>query len=226
MVETCFLDIENGKVLEIVRILLNCRNKWGDAFVTKISEEYKSPFHVLVSCVLSLRTKDEVTSAASARLFARANSPEELLSVPVTELECLIYPVGFYKTKAKNLHRICEQLLERFDGKVPADFDLLVSLPGVGRKTANLVLSKGFGVPAICVDTHVHRISNRLGWISTKTPEQTEKELKKLLPREYWIEINDLLVPFGQKVCQPISPWCSKCDVEKLCAKYGVGRSR
>lgn len=226
MVETYFLDIENGKVLEIVRILLNCRNKWGDASVTKISEEYKSPFHVLVSCVLSLRTKDEVTSAASARLFARANSPGELLSVPVTEVERLIYPVGFYKTKAKNLHRICEQLLERFDGKVPADFDLLVSLPGVGRKTANLVLSKGFGVPAICVDTHVHRISNRLGWINTKTPEQTEKELKKLLPREYWIEINDLLVPFGQKVCQPVSPWCSKCDVEKLCAKCGVGRSR
>ncbi len=217
---------ENGRVKQIVEILLSAKDKWGDASVTKISEEYKTPFHVLVSCVLSLRTKDEVTSEASARLFEKANTPKELLKIARPELERLIYPVGFYRTKAKNLHSICELLIEKFSGKVPADFDLLMSLPGVGRKTANLVLAKGFGIPAICVDTHVHRISNRLGWIDTKTPEQTEMELKKLLPKEYWIEINDLLVPFGQKICQPVSPWCSRCDVGDLCEKRGITRSR
>ena len=220
------LTPENGRIRKTIDILLNSRGKWGDASVTRISEEYRTPFHVLVSCVLSLRTKDAVTSEASAKLFARAGSPEELLKIPGRELERLIYPVGFYRTKAKNLRAICSILLEKFDGKVPREFELLMSLPGVGRKTANLVLAKGFGIPAICVDTHVHRISNRLGWIRTKNPGETEKELKKLLPREHWIEINDLLVPFGQKICQPVSPWCSRCDVEELCERRGVEKSR
>ncbi len=220
------LNSENGQISKTISILLNSRSKWGDASVTKISEEYKTPFHVLVSCVLSLRTKDAVTSEASSKLFARAGSPEELLKIPGRELERLIYPVGFYRTKAKNLRAICSILLENFDGNVPCEFDLLMSLPGVGRKTANLVLAKGFGIPAICVDTHVHRIANRLGWIETRNPEQTESELKKLLPKQLWIEINDLLVPFGQKICQPVSPWCSRCDVEELCERRGVEKSR
>ncbi len=221
-----FTRCDNGKVLDVVNILLCAKDKWGDASVTKISEEYKSPFHVLVSCVLSLRTKDDVTSEASKRLFEKANTPRELLAIPTSELAKIIYPVGFYRTKAKNLRLICKELIEKYKEKVPASFDLLMALPGVGRKTANLVLSKGFEIPAICVDTHVHRISNRLGWVKTKTPEQTEKELKRILPKNRWIEINDLLVPFGQKICQPISPWCSKCDVEELCAKNGVSRRR
>ena len=221
-----FTRCDNGKVLDVVNILLCAKDKWGDASVTKISEEYKSPFHVLVSCVLSLRTKDDVTSEASKRLFEKANTPRELLAIPTSELAKIIYPVGFYRTKAKNLRLICKKLIEKYKEKVPASFDLLMALPGVGRKTANLVLSKGFEIPAICVDTHVHRISNRLGWVKTKTPEQTEKELKRILPKNRWIEINDLLVPFGQKICQPISPWCSKCDVEELCAKNGVSRRR
>ncbi len=217
---------ENGRVKQVIDILLSSKDKWGDASVTRISQKYKTPFHVLVSCVLSLRTKDAVTSEASARLFARAGTPEELLKIPGRQLERLIYPVGFYRTKARNLLMICRILVEKFGGRVPRDFDTLMTLPGVGRKTANLVVAKGFGIPAICVDTHVHRISNRLGWIETKNPEQTETELKKLLPERFWIEINDLLVPFGQKVCQPVSPWCSKCDLEKLCEKRGVTKSR
>jgi endonuclease-3 len=214
------------RVLDAVRILLGEKEKLGDASVTTIAERYKDPFFVLASCLLSLRTKDDVTRAASGRLFARARTPREILDIPLPELEELIFPVGFYRTKAKNLHRVSEILIQEHRAKVPNTLEELLALPGVGPKTANLVLSKGFNIPAICVDTHVHRISNRLGWVETKTPEATCDALKKLLPKERWIEINDLLVPFGQSVCTPISPFCSRCPLAQLCPRRGVQKSR
>jgi len=142
------------------------------------------------------------------------------------EIQTLIYPVGFYRVKARNLKQIAYQLIDRFQGEVPADRQLLLSLPGVGRKTANLVLNLGFGIPAICVDTHVHRISNRLGWVRTRTPEQTEYALMEVLPQRYWIPINEVLVAYGQRVCTPQSPFCSTCPLERECPKVGVGRRR
>ena len=170
---------------------------------------------MLISCLLSLRTRDETTLPACERLFARADTMQGMLKIPVGEIQKLIYPVGFYKTKALRIHDICNDLIHRFGAKVPDDLDLLLTLKGVGRKTANLVLTEGFGKPGICVDTHVHRISNRLGYIKTKTPEETEFALRKKLPPEYWIEYNALLVTWGQNVCKPISPICSTCPVEK-----------
>jgi len=185
-------------------------------------ESGNDPFFVLVSCLLSLRTKDEVTEAASRRLFALAKTPHELLRLPIKTIEKAIYPVGFYHTKARTLHTVCRDLLNRFQGKVPSSLEELLSLKGVGRKTANLVMTLAFHKPGICVDTHVHRISNRLGYVKTKTPEQTEMALRKKLPPRFWIEFNDLLVPFGQNLCRPISPFCSRCPIERDCAKVGV----
>jgi endonuclease-3 len=176
--------------------------------------------------LLSLRTRDETTLPACERLFARADTMEGMLKVPLDELRKLIYPVGFYKTKAIRIHEICADLIHRFQSQVPDDIDLLLTLKGVGRKTANLVMTEGFGKPGICVDTHVHRISNRLGYIKTKTPEQTEFALRKKLRGQYWIEYNALLVTWGQNVCKPISPICTSCPVLKICQRVGVGISR
>lgn len=167
-----------------------------------------------------------MTGTASQRLFARARTPQQMLSLPVNSIQKFIYPVCFYRVKAKRIHQICRHLLGRFQGKVPSDLEELLTLPGVGRKTANLVRTVGFGKLGICVDTHVHRISNRLGYVLTKTPEQTEMALREKLPKRYWIQYNDLLVAFGQTLCRPISPWCSRCPVEKFCAKQGVTSSR
>ena len=197
-----------------------------DPSVTLVGKKYKSPFLVLISCLLSLRTRDETTLPASERLFARADSMQAMLKIPISEIQKLIYPVGFYKTKALRIHEICDDLIHRFNSKVPEDLDQLLTLKGVGRKTANLVLTEGFGKPGICVDTHVHRISNRLGYIKTKTPEETEFSLRKKLPKEYWIEYNALLVTWGQNVCKPISPICSKCPVNNICQRVKVGISR
>lgn len=213
-------------VLDAVKRLLREKEVLGDASVTTIAERYRDPFLVLTSCLLSLRTKDEVTREASKRLFSRAKTPRELLEIPLDELEELIFPVGFFRNKAKNLHRVSKMLIENHDGEVPSTLGELLALPGVGPKTANLVLAKGYGIPAICVDTHVHRISNRLGWVETKTPEATCEGLKEILPRDKWIEINDLLVPFGQRVCTPISPFCSLCPLASLCPRRGVQKSR
>jgi endonuclease-3 len=176
--------------------------------------------------MISLRTKDDVTTEASERLFARADTPFAVSKLEEKEIAELIYPAGFYATKAKHIKQAAAVLLEKHAGKVPADLDALTALPGVGRKTGNLVLNLGFGIDAICVDTHVHRISNRLGWVETPTPDKTEQELMKVLPKNYWIEINGLLVSFGQRVCTPVSPWCSKCLLENICPKEGVFRSR
>jgi endonuclease-3 len=191
-----------------------------------VAEQTRDPFRVLMACLLSLRTQDTTTGPAAARLFTLARTPSGMLAVPVRRLERAIYPVGFYRTKARVIHRICRDLLGRFAGRVPDDLEALLTLPGVGRKTANLVVTMGYGKPGICVDTHVHRISNRLGWVRTKTPEQTEMALRARLPHRYWIELNDLLVSFGQNVCTPLSPRCSTCPARALCRRVGVTTSR
>jgi len=189
-------------------------------------ERRRDPFRLLVACVISLRTKDAVTAEASARLFAVAATPERVAKLPEGRIAKLIFPAGFYNTKAGQIRSIARRIATEHGGKVPADRDTLLAFRGVGRKTANLVLGLGFGIPAICVDTHVHRISNRLGLVRTKTPEQTEHALEKLLPRRLWIEINDLLVTFGQNVCHPTSPRCSICPLAGRCPRIGVERHR
>jgi endonuclease III len=194
--------------------------------VSAIARSSRSPFHVLISTMISLRTKDDVTFAASERLFAQADTPADVAGMPAERIAELIYPAGFYRTKAGNIREASRILAEQHGGSVPDDMDSLTALPGVGRKTANLVLGLGFGIPAICVDTHVHRIANRCGWVATKTPEQTELELQEILPRAYWIEINELLVGYGQRTCTPTSPRCSGCAIAGQCARVGVTRSR
>jgi endonuclease-3 len=191
-----------------------------------VAEETRDPFRVLVACILSLRTQDTTTGPAAARLFALAGTPVAMLRLSSRRIARTIYPVGFYRTKARVIRAICRDLLGRYHGRVPDDIDTLLALPGVGRKTANLVVTMGYGKPGICVDTHVHRISNRLGWVRTRTPEETETALRARLPRRYWIDLNDLLVSFGQNVCLPLSPRCSTCPVRPLCRRVGVRRSR
>jgi endonuclease III len=194
--------------------------------VTEISRHGRNPFEVLISTILSLRTKDEVTREASRRLFERARTPEEILGLAEAEISALIFPVGFYKTKAKTLRQVSRDIIERYQGKVPDDLDELLTFKGVGRKTANLVITLGYGQLGICVDTHVHRISNRLGYVNTRTPEQTEMALREKLPAQYWIEYNDLLVTWGQNICKPISPLCSKCAIYDYCERVGVTKHR
>ena len=189
-------------------------------------ERARDPFRLLVACVISLRTKDAVTAAASARLFAVAATPRAVAALPESRIAKLIFPAGFYRTKARQIREIARRVAVEHDGRVPAGREALLGLPGVGRKTANLVLGLGFGVPAICVDTHVHRIANRLGLVRTRTPEQTEHALEEVLPERYWIDINDLLVTFGQQVCHPTSPRCSSCPLAARCPRTGVTRSR
>lgn len=218
--------MRDSQIGEVVRALRSACRGWGEPVVERIGKEGRDPFKVLISCVLSLRTKDEVTDAASSRLFARASTPQQILSLTEAQIRRLIYPVGFYRTKAKRLRQICQHLIGRFRGKVPDSMEELLTLPGVGRKTANLVLAAGFGEPAICVDVHVHRISNRLGYVRTRDPLETEMALRRKLPRRYWISYNALLVRFGQKLCRPVSPWCSRCPVRGRCARVGVTTSR
>jgi len=194
--------------------------------VTLIAQQAKDPFRVLISTILSARTKDDVTAAASARLFAVADTAAAVAALPVRRLERLIFPVGFYRTKARNLKAACRLLVERYDGRVPATIDELIELPGVGRKTANLVLVEGFAEPAMCVDTHVHRICNLWGLVATRNPEETEHALRRSLPRRYWLDWNRLLVSFGQHTCVPLSPRCSRCPIEGGCPRIGVVRFR
>jgi endonuclease-3 len=194
--------------------------------VSEVARIDSNPFRVLVATMISLRTKDEVTSRAAERLLVRAPSAKALAALPVARIELLIYPAGFYRTKARSLRAAARLLLARHGGAVPRSMEELLALPGVGRKTANLVRNLGFGLPGICVDTHVHRISNRLGWVSTKGPEETEWALRGALPRRYWIAINEILVRFGQSVCTPLSPRCSECPAARWCVRVGVGRSR
>jgi endonuclease-3 len=201
--------------------------------VTTVAENYShDPWAVLVSTILSLRTKDEVTLETSRRLLAKAPSPAELATLSEDKVARLAYPAGFYRTKAASLKKIAAILLEQYNGKVPADMEALLALPGVGRKTANLVLIEAFDLPGICVDVHVHRISNRCGWLrtenryGTKTPEETEMILREILPKKYWKGINALLVLYGQNLCRPISPWCSRYVITAHCKQMGVETQR
>lgn len=194
--------------------------------VTFIAVTTREPYHVLASCILSLRTQDGTTVKAAERLFAMAPTVQALAEADPAEVEKAIYPVGFYRTKAPQLVAIARRIVDEFGGRVPDDIDTLLTFKGVGRKTANLVVTAGYRKPGICVDTHVHRISNRWGYVATETPEKTEMALRQRLPRRYWLEYNDLLVAFGQTLCRPTSPLCSKCPVGRWCARVGVGRSR
>ena len=205
-----------------VRILRREAPKWQTPVVTLIAEASDSPFKVLISCILSLRTQDSTTAQASRRLFALADSPETMVRFSAKKIEQVIFPVGFYRTKAKTILEICRNLNENYRGRVPDEIDELLKFKGVGRKTANLVVTLGYNKPGICVDTHVHRISNRWGYVKTATPEKTEVALRQKLPKQYWIEYNDLLVSFGQQLCRPISPLCSQCPVAKYCSQIGV----
>jgi endonuclease-3 len=198
-----------------------------DPSVTTVAERYRQdPWAVLVSTILSLRTKDEVTLVCSKRLLEQAPSPAKLRALPEEKIARLAYPAGFYRTKAASLKKIAAILIEQYGGAVPADMDALLALPGVGRKTANLVLIEAFDLPGICVDIHVHRISNRTGWVVSKTPEETEMALREKLPEKYWKGINALLVLYGQNLCRPVSPFCSRCVITKHCGRIGVETSR
>ena len=219
-------QLKSKDIHEAVLLLQQEIKQWKTPIVTIVAGESRSPFAVLISCLLSLRTKDETTAAAFARLQQRAKTPEEILAVPEEELAQIIYPVGFYNNKAKTLHEVCYALIHDYKGIVPDTVDELIKLNGVGRKTANLVVTLGYNLPGICVDTHVHRISNRWGYIQTKTPEETESALRKKLPKEYWIQYNDLLVTFGQNLCVPVSPKCSQCKLFHLCERKNVEKHR
>jgi endonuclease-3 len=194
--------------------------------VSKIARDDNDPFRVLVSTIISARTKDEVTSSASQRLLAAAPTPAALSACPESRIARLIFPAGFFRVKAKNLRKTARMLLEKFAGRVPSGMEDLLSLPGVGRKTANLVRNLGFGIAGICVDTHVHRVSNRLGWVTSRSPAETERALEERLPEKYWIPVNELLVSFGKAVCTPLSPWCGICPAASWCPRVGVGASR
>lgn len=214
--------MKEREIHRAIRILRREVPKWEKPIVTAVAETSHSPFHVLMSCVLSLRTQDTTTAGATRRLFDLADTPEKILKLSAKRIEKVIFPVGFYRTKAKAIRKICRALIEIYSGRVPDEIDELLKLQGVGRKTANLVVTLGYRKPGICVDTHVHRISNRWGYVRTKNPEETEFALRKKLPPQYWIEYNDLLVTFGQNLCKPISPLCSQCPVERYCDKAGV----
>jgi len=210
-----------------IRILKREVRRWQEPIVGVVAKaSRRDPFQILISTVLSLRTKDQTTAEASARLFRLATTPEAMLAVPRRTIERVIYPVGFYRTKARHIHGICRDLLTRYAGRVPDTLEELLTLKGVGRKTANLVVTLGFRKPGICVDVHVHRISNRWGYIRTKTPEESEQVLRRELPRRYWMIYNDLLVPFGQNLCTPVSPRCSECRLARYCERVGVVKSR
>ena len=211
------IDIE--KYLEILKKEVK---NYQVPVVDLIAVQTKDPFKVLVATILSARTKDEVTAKASERLFEKAGSVGELAELDEKELQKIIFPVGFYKNKAKYLAALPGKMGADFNSKVPDSMEGLLSLPGVGRKTANLVLAQAFGIPAICVDTHVHRIMNIWGYVETKTPEQTEMMLRKILPEKYWIPVNSLLVAFGQGTCRPVGPHCERCVLTDTCPKIGV----
>ncbi|WP_028950082.1 endonuclease III domain-containing protein [Sulfurihydrogenibium subterraneum] len=208
----------DGKTfVKVLNILKKESKNWNAPVVAFMGRTENNPYKVLIATILSLRTKDQTTALASDRLFKVADTPEKMVKLSEEEIAKLIYPVGFYKNKAKTIKEISKIILERYGGKVPDNLEDLLSLKGVGRKTANLVLSEGYGKPAICVDVHVHRISNRLGLVKTKTPEETEFKLMEISPKKYWRDINWVLVAFGQTICKPVKPMCDKCPVSKFC---------
>ena len=219
--------MRQDQITAALRIVKREIQQWEEPVIGVVARDSnRDPFRILISCLLSLRTKDKTTREASARLFGLAYQPATMLTLPLQKIERAIYPVGFYRAKAKSIHAICRRLLDVYGGTVPDSIDELITLSGVGRKTANLVVTVGYGKPGICVDIHVHRISNRWGYVRTKTPEETEQALRRKLPTPHWITFNDLLVPYGQNLCQPVSPFCSKCKLIEYCDRVGVKRSR
>jgi len=208
---------------DVLRTLRRLVRRWEIPVVGHYRDD---PFTTLISCLLSLRTKDETTRGASQRLFRLARTPTRMLALSPAAIEHAIYPVGFYRTKARTVLAVCRTLRDRYDGKVPDSLEELLTIKGVGRKTANLVVTLAFDQDGICVDTHVHRISNRWGYVRTTTPEHTEMALRRTLPRRHWRTYNDLLVTFGQNLCHPTSPWCSRCPLARVCPKLGVRHSR
>lgn len=211
---------------KFVSILKESYKSWDAPIITFLAIKGASPYEILISTLLSLRTKDEVTIEATKRLFKKANTPFDMLKLEKSVIEKLIYPVGFYPTKSGRILEISNILIDKYNGQVPSNMEQLLELPGVGRKTANLVLVEGYNIPAICVDTHVHRISNRIGYVKTKNPDQTEMALRKKLPLKHWVIYNEILVAFGQTLCRPISPHCSKCPVSDYCKQIGVDKHR
>jgi endonuclease-3 len=218
--------MKSEEIHEAISILREESRLWQTPAVTIVADCSHSPYKVLVSCIISLRTRDEVTLKASSRLFARADNPGTMQDVPIEEIAALIYPASFFRNKAAQIQGLSARLVSDFGGIVPDEIDELMTFKGVGRKTANLVVTLGFHKPGICVDTHVHRICNRWGYVTTKTPDDTEVALREKLPPDYWIEINDLLVAFGQNHCLPVSPKCSSCRLAYLCPRIGVQKSR
>ncbi len=210
----------------IIRRLKSVYKQWNVPIVTLISTRSRDPFRILIATILSQRTKDDVTAQGSERLFRLATAPAAMAGLTPAQIRKAIYPVGFYRVKAGRIKVVAQEIVDRYGGVVPDTIEELITLPGVGRKTANLVVGLGYGKPAICVDTHVHRISNRFGYVVTKTPFDTEMALRRQLPRRHWIIYNDLLVALGQAICHPVSPRCSVCPVTALCMKLGVTRSR
>jgi endonuclease-3 len=210
----------------VISILKREVKRWRTPVVGVVANDSKDPFLILIACLLSLRTQDKTTAQAYQRLFSMADCPEQMVRLPVRSIERAIYPVGFYRTKARTIKSLCHDLILRFNGKVPGTLDHLLTLKGVGRKTANLVITLGFNKPGICVDTHVHRICNRWGYVKTRSPDETERVLREKLPLEHWNILNDLLVPYGQNLCKPISPFCSRCKMSTYCNRIGVSKSR
>lgn len=202
---------------EVVKVLLEANQQKSD-FVG-LMDSFNDPYLVLIACILSLRTNDKTTYPATLRMLKLADNPKKMKDVSIEELSKAIYPVGFYENKAKQIIELSRQIDEELDGIVPDEIEELIKFNGVGRKTANLVLARGYNKPAICVDVHVHRIFNRLGYVRTKNPEETEFALRKKLPKKYWIDINTLIVTHGQNICKPTKPLCSNCPIEKYCAK-------
>ncbi len=217
--------VGNDNIDTIFHILNDEIKQWKVPAVTLISKK-RSPFQVLVSCIISLRTKDEVTGKASRKLYALADRPKEMSKLSEEQISDAIYPAGFYRQKAKQILAISKDLLANYDSVVPDNIEELLKFKGVGRKTANLVVTLGYEKPGICVDIHVHRITNRWGYVDTKTPDSTEFALRKKLPKKDWIPINDILVTFGQNLCTPLSPYCSKCKLNSYCKRSGVAKSR
>jgi endonuclease-3 len=218
--------MNDSDIRKVIHLIEKEVAKWELPIVSSLAEEHSGPFVILISTILSLRTKDEVTAKAAERLLALARTPEEMLELSEGKIIKAIYPVGFYRTKAKTILHISKELLDRFHSRVPDTIEQLLTLKGVGRKTANLVVALGYNKEGLCVDTHVHRISNRLGYVKTKTPEETEYALRKKLPSKYWLRYNTLMVAFGRHVCVPISPFCSRCSVFVYCGRVNVARSR
>ncbi len=215
--------VTNQNISAVIRVLKQAVRSWK---IPAVGHYKADPFKALISCLLSLRTRDVTTHAATQRLFALAKNPQTMRAFAAASVERAIYPVSFYRVKARTILRLCEILAKEYEGKVPDTLEGLLALPGVGRKTANLIVTLAFDKQGICVDTHVHRISNRWGYVRTRAPDETETALRAQLPARYWKIYNDLLVAFGQNLCQPVSPWCSRCPLSQVCPKLGVTRSR